>query len=145
MICGCRGRGRRNRGKGGYRGFSSRSSGDFIRWRHFSGSNDPGDGSAYWPFRPGLNLDPGQNAIARGFDFHHRFVGFNLEQRLALGDRFTFFFQPRNKLASFLGHFERGHNHTDRHKLNVRGQRSDCRGENLQSSDLRLSPLQSDL
>src|SRR5208337_5181938 len=112
------------------RGFSSRCDCYFVRWSSFSGTHDPGDGLAYGHFGSSLHLDAGENAFAGGFDLHHGFVGFDLEQWFAFGDRLSFFFEPRNELASFLGHFKRGHNHTDRHSLitvRMREYRNNCR------------------
>jgi len=68
-------------------------------------------------FRACLNLDTGKKAITGRLDLHHRLVGFDFEEGLAFRDRFSFFFEPRNDLASFLGHFKRGHDDTDCHSL----------------------------
>ena len=56
----------------------------------------PSSGSVatYRDFGSSLHLDAGQNAVAGGFDFHHRFVGFDLQQGLAFGDGLAFFLQP---------------------------------------------------
>jgi hypothetical protein len=41
-----------------------------------------------------LNLDSSEDAASWRFNFHHRFVGFDLKQWLAFGDGLAFFFQP---------------------------------------------------
>ena len=38
----------------------------------------------------GLRRDAGENAVGGRFDFHHRFVGFDFEQRFAFGDALAF-------------------------------------------------------
>ncbi len=56
-----------------------------------------------------VGLDARENSIGGRFDFHDGFVGFDFEQRLALGDGFTLFFSPGDELAAFLRHLECGH------------------------------------
>ena len=50
-----------------------------------------------WPTgitSPSLRLHAGENAFGGRFDFDHGLIGFDFEQRLALGDAFAFFFPP---------------------------------------------------
>src|SRR5207248_1478703 len=54
-----------------------------------------------------------------GADFHHRFVGFNLQQRFAFAHTLAFFFSPRQQFPGFLRHLQRRHHHTDCHSFSV--------------------------
>ena len=46
------------------------------------------------PPSPSRCLHAGQNAVGRSLDLQHDLIGFDFEQRLALGDGFAFLLQP---------------------------------------------------
>src|SRR5207302_9100959 len=64
-------------------------------------------------------IDTRQDPVSRRFDFHRRFVGFNLQQRFAFAHTLAFFFSPRQQFPSFLRHLQRRHHHTDCHSFSV--------------------------
>jgi hypothetical protein len=73
-----------------------------------------------------LGDDLGQNAGGRRFDLDGGLVGFDLHERLALGNRLTFGFEPFEERARLLCHAERGHDDIGRQinpgsKFNVQG------------------------
>ena len=59
--------------------------------------------------------DMGQIAAGLGFHLHRGFVGFDFEQRIALGNLVTRRFQPGHDLARILCHAQLGHCHVMRH------------------------------
>ena len=74
--------------------------GRFFLWgRNFPGTNDPGNGLAYGNHGAFLRLDTSEDSVARAFDLHDCFVGFDFEKGLAFGDRITFLFPPGDELA----------------------------------------------
>ena len=89
--------------------------------RLFAGSHDPGDCLTHGNIGAGLRCDAGENAVGGRFDFHHRFIGFDFEKRLAFGDAVAFFLSPGNELAGFLRHLESGHDNAEGHNVFIRG------------------------
>jgi hypothetical protein len=77
--------------------------------RLFARHDDPGNRLAHGYHVALVRLYSGKNSFRRGFNLDDRFVGFNFEQGLALGDGITFFFSPGEKLPVFLCHFQGGH------------------------------------
>jgi hypothetical protein len=67
---------------------------------------------------PTSAVTPARTPSPGGFDLDHRLIGFDFEERLALGDALAFFFSPGQEFAGFLRHFERGHYDADRHSVN---------------------------
>jgi len=78
---------------------------------------EPGDRLADRNDRAGLRLDARQDAVAGRFDLDDRFVGLDLDERLALGDVIAFLLSPREQLAGFLRHLERRHHDAQRHDI----------------------------
>ena len=62
----------------------------------------------------GLRNHLSEHAGRRCFDLDCRFVGLNLHERFALGDRLPFGFEPLEQLAGLLRHAEGGHDYVGR-------------------------------
>jgi hypothetical protein len=86
----------------------------------FARSNNPSDSLAHWDVRSDYTGNSGQDAVRRRFHFHHRFVGFDFEKRLAFGDALAFLLSPSDELAGFLRHLESGHHYAEGHNIFLR-------------------------
>ncbi len=81
----------------------------FFHWRFLARIHDPGDRLAYGYDVSFAGLHARQDSVGRRFNFHDGLVGFDFQQRLALGNGVAFFFSPGDQFAGFLSHLERGH------------------------------------
>ena len=70
----------------------------------------------FWTRLSRLSRDPSQNAIGLGFDLHHSFIGFDLQQQFTFNHTVAFVLQPGEELAGLLGRFKHGHDDRNSHK-----------------------------
>ena len=83
--------------------------------RLFAGRDDPRDRLSDRNIGALGRLDSRENAVGGRFHFDDRFVGFDFEERLALGDAVAFLLPPGEELAGFLRHLEGGHDNAEGH------------------------------
>ena len=96
---------------------SSRFDLSLLHRNTLSGAKDPGDRLTDGNLCACLRFDSAKNPVARRLNLHDRFVGFDLEQRLALRNNLPFLLEPGDKLPGFLRHFEGGHDDADWHRF----------------------------
>jgi hypothetical protein len=71
---------------------------------------------ADWDYLAFVSRNTLKSAIGGSFNLKHSLVGLHFQKWLAFDDSVAFFSSPRNQLASFLTHFEGGHDYAERHK-----------------------------
>jgi len=69
--------------------------------RLFTRHDDPRDRLAHGNDVAHLRLYAGENSLRWGFYFDDCLIGFDFEERLTLGNGFTFFFSPSQELYRF--------------------------------------------
>ncbi len=87
--------------------------------RLLAGRDDPRDRLSDWNVCASGCLDSGQNSVGRCFYFDDRFVGFDFEERFALGDTVTLLLAPGEELAGFLRHLQGWHYDAEGHSCLV--------------------------
>ncbi len=79
--------------------------------------NDPRDRLSHGDVGALRGSDARQNAAGRSLDFDHGLVGFDVEQRFALGNAVALLPPPSDELAGFLRHLESGHHYAEGHSF----------------------------
>jgi hypothetical protein len=85
------------------------------RSRHFTRRKDDCDFISDWNFISSGSRDICQNPGSGRLDFHRSFVGLDLHERLALGNRLAFGFAPMKKGSFFLRDSQRRHDYVGCH------------------------------
>ena len=84
---------------------------------YFAGRQDDRDSISDGNFISDGGSDICQNSRGGRFDLHRGLVGFDLHERLALGNRLAFSFEPIEQRSFFLRHSQRRHDHVSCHIL----------------------------